>query len=618
MCGIGALIYHDRDWLSDRLHALNAAQSHRGPDDVGAWISDIGSNSFVGLSHRRLAIIDPGPDGHQPMVDETGNAISFNGEIYNYKDLRSELIAKGATFQTNSDTEVILQGYRHYGLKNLLSRLRGMFAFALWDSKQGELVLARDPNGIKPLYYTISEEGFACASEAHALVKCGVARNELSESALDSFLAYGSVQPPLTIFSSITALLPGHHLIITANGKASTPRSYWPEQDVNEDQQRIDLGLALEQAVRRHLVADVPIAFFLSGGYDSTAIAVIASRMCSQPISTFTLTFPQDPTFSEENAARKISDRIGSRHFEIPITQTDVEHCISNYFQAMDQPSDDGLNTYLLSNAVARAGFKTSIHGVGGDELFGGYPSFYLPQKLALIKSIPAPLRRLFAKLTDASKISQSKIAEVLRSDGTLIEAFLARRRLFSYEERRKLLGKEPPLGTLGMPWPWLQWASDRTQAARDSFSVISHLELMNYAGSKLLPDGDVMSMNNSLEVRFPFLDIDLENTALSLPEAAKRLGRNGEKFGLTSSINSFPHDLMTKGKSGFTVPIQSWLEKGLSKELHKREYSGLDGLLDHQSVKQIDKKYELSEESAGWIRRWALITLDQWTESHA
>lgn len=613
MCGIGVIYHPSENYVESHSSALSWNLRVRGPDGNGIKILKTKANIFLGLVHRRLAIIDLSHNSDQPMEDEYGNLIVFNGEIYNYKELREELESHGEIFRTNSDTEVILRAFRYYLFTDLLKKLRGMFAFAIFCMKTHELYVARDPMGIKPLYF--KKNGyFSCASESSALVKSSIVERQISEDGLDSFLAFGSVIAPGNIWKNIETLLPGHYLTVDSQGSVGKQISYW---DWNEFRSDHDLTTNLKRSIIRHTVADVPISLFLSGGYDSAALAALMYEYANKELNTFTMIFSDFPELSEGSSAMKIARRFNANHQEFSITSHDIKKQIKSFAAAMDQPSDDGLNIKVISNIVASYGYKVALHGVGGDELFGGYPSFKDLPRVKWLRLLPIWLRKKIAMLIMDDSISSSKLKELLLSNADLLSGYYIRRRLFSYQERYELLSNAPPLGVTGVHQSLREHLHNRLSYNNDIFTSISCLELEVYAANKLLVDGDVMSMSESLEVRFPFLDIDLVGSVLGLASSEKKPNKIHVKPALAKSVLNFPSDLILKKKRGFTLPLDKWLRSDLRDDcLAVLEDLPLQLGLDAKIINKIWRRFEASEGTHAWLRVWQLYMLGNWYNS--
>src|SRR6266540_793435 len=418
MCGIGGIATSADARMPDlreRLEAMAGAMLHRGPDDGGVYVSPEG---LIGLANRRLAIRDLSPAGHMPMSTTDGALwITYNGEIYNAAELRAELEGRGCRFQSNSDTEVVLLAYRAWG-DDVVARLRGMFAFCIYDRHQRRLFLARDPLGIKPLYYVARAGQFAFASECRALLRGSLGDAQVSPAGLVAYLELGSVPAPLTIYRDIRAPEASQYLRVDlANDRVcpGEPKTYWrlPEPQM----QSLSYPDAVDQvhdllldSVRRHLVSDVPLGAFLSGGLDSSAIvALMRDARPGATIRTCSVSFAE-PEFDESRYARGVADYFGSQHVEVRVTAEDVTHNLERAIEALDQPSNDGMNTYFVSQAARQAGLTVSLSGVGGDELFGGYPSFErLPRLVQAARAatrVPGTVRTAHMGLTLGGALS--------------------------------------------------------------------------------------------------------------------------------------------------------------------------------------------------------------------
>lgn len=618
MCGIGLALGVSEPQIARALVAFNTALAHRGPDGKGTYTLETNAGLTLGLAHRRLSILDLSSAGNQPMVDpSTGNAIVFNGEIYNHRELARELELRGEHFASSSDTEVLLKAYKHFTPADFLCRLRGMFAFAIWDARQQRILIARDPCGIKPLYYSATREAFACASEARALVQAGLVDGSFNPLALDSFLAFGSVQSPLCIFQGVRCLLPGHMMWVNGDGSIGNPKCYWDWYSDRVEGGQEAISHWLSESMKRHLVSDVPVGILLSGGFDSTAITTLATRQAERPIKTFTLSFPEIPEMSEGVRAAAIAKRLGTEHHPIELKEAGLRRELPNYFQAMDQPSDDGLNVYLISKAVAENGIKTCMHGVGGDEIFGGYPSFRQLPVARNLAFVPMAIRKIAAKILEGDSVARSKLANLLRTDLSLLSGFLVRRSIFSYEQRKRLLGCEPPLGRMGMPIEWIDHVKRQMDGAEDSFAAISIMELAQYSANKLLQDGDVMSMSSGLELRFPLLDVDLIRAALNTPEEIKIMrGAIGQKKALSMAVPAMPIDLIDNKKRGFTLPINRWMRHAEFLKTQTSTEKTWDNLgLDEGVIQGINNDLSASNEGSAWIRSWQLMVLKKWAD---
>src|SRR5262245_34671378 len=409
MCGIAGAIVTEPKRLDSRTAVGRAMLriTHRGPDDHGLFVSGDGR---CALAHTRLAILDLSPAGRQPMSTPDGRFwIVFNGEIYNFRELRQEMVRAGEIFVSNSDTEVLLRLYSRYGADSL-RRLRGMFAFAVWDAQKQELFIARDRMGIKPLYYYAGEGKIIFASEVRAILATGLAPRQIDPIALNEYLAYQSIPSPRTLIKDVKALAPGAWMTVDASGAVKEHR-YWDLlQDLSTEagaaSQSVILnrtGELLREAVELHLISDAPLGVFLSGGIDSSAVVALMSEMGYTP-RTFSVVFAES-NYDESVYARQVATRFGCQHTEIRLTEASMLDQLPNALAAMDQPTGDGVNTYVVSQAVREAGVKVALSGLGGDEFFAGYPSFLRLEKalkyLRPLKHLPPPARSLAARVVE-------------------------------------------------------------------------------------------------------------------------------------------------------------------------------------------------------------------------
>ncbi len=522
MCGIaGTYSFSAAAPAVDReeLLAMRDRMRSRGPDGEGEWIS---SNRRVGLAHRRLAIIDLSDAGMQPMFTEDGRiGITFNGEIYNYAVLRAGLIARGCQFRSASDTEVLLHLYQQRG-PDMLQDLRGMYAFAIWDSVKRGLFLARDPFGIKPLYYANGGGVFRFASQVKALLQSRHVDTSPDPAGHVGFFLWGYVPAPFTFYSGIQNLPAGHSLWVDAHG-CHEPSPFCVIADILADGQecpaaplsRGDLRVALDDSITHHLIADVPVGVFLSSGLDSTTIASFATAHATQ-IKSVTLGFDEyRGTANDEVPLAEMAARAyGTDHETIWVSRRDFAQETENLFDAMDQPSIDGVNSYFVSMAARRAGLKIALSGVGGDELFGGYSSFReiprIVEKLAHLPSI-ASLGRTIRIVTAPvlKKFTSPKYAGLFEYGSSYGGAYLLRRGFFMPWELPGIL--DPDLVRAG--WERLHTLHSLEETTRHLHTArarVTALELSWYMRHQLLRDSDWASMAHSLELRVPLVDTEL------------------------------------------------------------------------------------------------------------
>ncbi len=588
MCGINGIFAYDGSAPPvDRAELIRTREqmAARGPDSAGDWCSD---DARVGFGHRRLAIIDPTPDGAQPMATPDGRLrITFNGEIYNYRALRDELLARGVVFRTHSDTEVLLHLYRHRG-PEMVTRLRGMFAFAIWDEAERTVFLARDPHGIKPLYYADCGGVFRFASQVKALLAGGAVSREIEPAGVTGFLLWGSVPDPYTLYRSIRALPAGNTLRVSAKG-ADLPRHYWDlteavtrsiaaAREIPAGTESEYLRAALLESVRAHMVSDVPVGAFLSAGLDSSTIVGLAREISSGPIETITLTseeFRGSPN-DEAPLAMEIARHLGVRNHLRMMSVREFEADLPAFLEAMDQPTVDGLNTWFVSKAAAETGLKVALSGLGGDELLGGYWTFRdIPGMVERWNAFPkAPaLGRAFCALYAAASARitrlKPKYAGLARYGGSYGGAYLIERGVVKPWELSHLLDRDViriGLARLGEP---IDAMDDSSASDLNGFAKVSILESSRYMRNQLLRDSDWAGMAHSLEIRVPLVDSVLTEQLAGL--AATGRFQYTKSALLQTLPNGLPAGAATRPKTGFTVPLWQWLRKSATAGEWKR-----------------------------------------------
>lgn len=559
MCGInGILRLNDRADLIDREELVRTrdAMATRGPDAAGEWISPSGE---IGLGHRRLAIIDLSPSGVQPMCWGGRYTIVFNGEIYNYPELRAELQSQGISFRSQSDTEVLLALYARCGI-GMLSHLRGMYAFALWDAHEQTLLLARDPYGIKPLYYSVQNGVLRFASQVKALEAGGALALDPNPAGIVGFLLWGSVPEPFTIHRAIKALPAGHYLMVK-RGQVMSPQPYY-DWDASSPALYPDVATALTDTVRAHLVADVPVGIFLSGGLDSALITGLACR-CVPKIQTFSLGFKSflGKPYDELPMAKQVASRLGTEHIEIRIEPDDLPDLWERALQAMDQPTIDGLNVFVISQFAHAAGLKVVLSGLGGDELFGSYPSFRdVPRWQALAsraKWMPG-VHTVWPPLAKHCLPRRPKLQGLFQYATDLPGAYYLRRGLFLPEELPTLIDGDIARAGLATYQP-MEHLRDYVGHVSEPWQMVHRLESQQYMRNQLLRDADWASMAHSLELRVPLVDVRLREYLSSQNfEPARSYG----KVALVRQVApELPEEFFTRSKSGFLFPTMEWLD---------------------------------------------------------
>lgn len=628
---------------------MASAMHHRGPDGRGFLACDSRAPGLA-LAMRRLSIIDLA-GGQQPIWNEARDvAVVFNGELYNYRELRNRLTRCGHQFVTQSDTEVLVHAWEEWG-EECLTELRGMFAVALADFRKqysaGPLLfLARDPLGIKPLYYTQTNEGFAFASELRALMQGGMHESRISQDALTSYLLFGSVSEPVTMFENVFSLPPGHRILLYVPDRRRVPRAHpwWdprrspaakdPRAPRDFPQAVAAVRPLLEDAVRAHLIADVPVGLFLSSGLDSSAIAALAARE-HRGIQSFTLAFP-GTRFDESELTRRVAMRCGTTHSEMPMQGQDIPSRLSEALAALDQPTMDGINTYFVSWAAREVGLKVALSGLGGDELFAGYSTFSDTARLARLawvaKTVPTSLRRATATTMRAvlamqlSADAAAKAVSAWKNPDRLPHAYYFARALFPPGEIEKLTEprfRPSHIGadgrSLDPTWlGWLQRAGDQARRL-EPVAAISWLEMRSYMASTLLRDTDSVSMARSLEVRVPLLDTPLVEFVCALPDSA-RSKPGVQKALLVEALGDLlPPEITRQRKRTFTLPWEQWLRGPLKPRLEESFTDlapQLDGTLRAAGVQLVWQDFLGGKTS--WSRPWSLFVLNEWCRAHA
>lgn len=650
MCGICGVAFSTRGEIAhSRVRAMTSAMTHRGPDGE-SFLFEQERAPGLALGMRRLSIIDL-PGGHQPIWNETRDvAVIFNGELYNYRRLREALILCGHRFTTQSDTEILVHAWEEWG-EDCLHELRGMFAFALLDLRHRHatvpvLFIARDPFGIKPLYYTQTPDGFAFASEVRALLAAELCSKVISQDALTAYLLFGSVSEPVTMLEGVFSLPPGHRMMLYIPERRRIPRArpwYDPARTpAARDQKRprdfdaaaLALRPLLQDAVEAHLIADVPVGLFLSSGLDSSAIAMLAGRAQSG-IRSFTLTFP-GTLFDEAALARVVADRCGSHHTEVPLDDAAILSRIDEALSALDQPTMDGINTYFVSWAARQVDLKVALSGLGGDELFGGYSTFSdVPRlhKLAQLgKLLPAAIRQAIAPLLQAaftargSSDAARKAASAWNNPATLPHLYFFARALFPPGPRLESLVnprfRPSSIGadgvTLDPTWlGWLQRASDEAGVLQP-IAGISWLEMRTYMVSTLLRDTDSVSMSRSLEVRVPLLDTPLVEFVNALPDAARQRPGSQKALLVESLRDILPPEILAQRKRTFTLPWEQWLRGPLCPRLEASFASLAPALAPHLHSDGVHAVWnEFLAGKTSWSRPWALYVLNEWCHRH-
>jgi asparagine synthase (glutamine-hydrolysing) len=588
MCGINA-IYAYRDAVPpvdrDELIATRECLRSRGPDAGDAWIEPGGR---VGLGHRRLAIIDLSPAGAQPM-HFGALTIIFNGEIYNYRELRAGLEARGRTFVSHSDTEVLLQLFEEKQ-ERMLGELRGMFALVIWDARKKRMFLARDPYGIKPLYYADDGGTLRAASQVRALAASGRVDRRFDPAGAAGFFLRGTVPEPFTMYRAIRALPAGSYCWIDAGG-VGEPVQYFSiaatlrdavERDgtFTDDERREAVHEAVLESVRYHMVADVPVGAFLSAGIDSTAVVALARETGAADLQTMTLRFAEyrGRVNDEAPLAAEVARQYGVRHAIQELTLAEFKASLPRIFEAMDQPSVDGLNSYFISKAAHELGLKVALSGTGGDELFGGYTSFrdiprWMPitSVLARVPHLGDAVHRLNSALARRSRHVSPKMGEIIRYGASWAGAYLVKRGRFLAAELPALLGEEIAREGLARLDPLRLIEQAVTPDPGNGFARVAALESSLYLRNQLLRDMDWASMAHSLEVRVPLVDAHLLR---KLAPALVTRKERGKQLLAAAPNPPLPSEVRKRRKTGFTLPIKEWLQQEGEVEVGKRSWA--------------------------------------------
>jgi asparagine synthase (glutamine-hydrolysing) len=636
MCGICGVIGIENPNVAEPLvRRMMARLVHRGPDEEGVLAAP---GAVLGM--RRLSIIDL-PGGTQPIWNEDGTrAIVFNGEIYNFPELREELQGLGHRFRTRSDTEVVVHAYEAWGADCVL-RLRGMFAFAVAEFPAGRdgviarVFLARDRFGIKPLYYANARGVFVFASELRALMASGLVPREISAGAVASYVLFGSVGEPMTLVEGVMSLPPGNRIIVDAAQPAVAhgPDAYWGTESIRADERDghraaggapAKVRSLLEDSVRKHLIADVPIGVFLSSGIDSTVLTALASRERAG-LNTFTLIFPEHK-FSEAEIARRTAKQFGTEHREVELSGEEMLARMDEAISSFDSPSMDGINTFFVSWAARQAGLKVALSGLGSDEIFGGYSTFRTTPQLARMAKIalatPSGLRQVLAPAIDffGGRVTHGdagrKLAAAWAKPDSLPDSYFFARALFAPVQAAELLGGHEESWSGAPAGRWLEETARQAETLHGP-ARISWLELRTYMASTLLRDTDGMSMRHSLEVRVPFLDHPLVEYALSAADCAGGTDNQRPKALLIAALGDLlPAEVVDQRKRTFTLPWEEWLRGALRERVATAFAEWSPRLEAHVPAPEAHKAWEsFIAGRTSWSRPWALYVLNEWVK---
>ncbi len=623
MCGINGTVAVDLPSGAEvSIKEMNQALAHRGPDADGVWVGD-----QIALGHRRLSIIDLSESGNQPMHC-SGNryVIVYNGELYNYKELRLELqrvshgsVEKPYVFKTSTDTEVILAAFGRWGA-DCLKRMNGMYSFAIWDTKEQRLFVARDRMGIKPFYYHYEQNQLTFSSELKALLQSGYVNKKINQEALVDYLRYQTVHAPNTIIQNVYMLMPGH-FGVWEKGKFQISR-YW---DIKEDIDYSSKGKSYKEvcdevktfflkAVERRLVADVPFGAFLSGGIDSSIVVAAMSKVSGIAVKTFSIVFDEQE-YSEAQYARMVAKQYHTEHHELLLKPEDFLYDLPDALLALDHPSGDGTNTFTVSRATKKAGVSMALSGLGGDELFCGYDTFkrnYELEKKYWLNYIPRVVRKIGGQVYTRRKksIASDKIAELLAQPMVNFEhAYPISRQVLTDSQIAGLLNRfQLPANTV------FNWVKEiNFEDKKRLLTKYSIAEISTYMQNVLLRDTDQMSMASALEVRVPFLDYELVQYVLGIEDKHKYPFT--QKKLLTDSLGQLiPKEIIERPKQGFVLPMQAWMKREL-KSFCEENLKVLSSFscFNYPAVEALWNRFMLNDPRITWSRVWILVVLGNW-----
>ena len=612
MCGIAGIVGKSISDKEIRIRKMTERMSHRGPNADGHFVTN-----EVALGHKRLSIIDLSPDANQPFFSADNRyCLVYNGEIYNYQDVKAQL--SDYPFQTKCDTEVLLAAYITWGAE-CLEKFNGMFAFAIWDAQLDELFVARDRLGIKPFYYSL-ENGFSFSSEIKSLLASDLMPRTIRQESVSEFLTYQTVHAPFTILNEIRQLKAGHFAYYKNDAFEET--CYWSpdtsvrHSDATLEQTQSAIKDLLYTSVERRMISDVPLGAFLSGGIDSTAIVGMMSQLSDQSINTFSVVF-DDKKYDESNYSNLASKLFQTDHQQIRLNPNNLLDYLPNALAAMDSPSGDGINSYIVSAETKRHGLTVALSGLGGDELFAGYPVFdqYPKIKNSPIWALPLSIRKSIARVLKMAlqKHKQDRMTEILSSKNSdLINLYPIFRKIHSKNHLNQILKNTE------------QEENQISELLRNfgSLNKLPHLsqlsvaEISSYTQNVLLRDADQMSMAHALEVRVPFFDHELVEYVLGVSDKFKSI--TSPKKLLTNSLDGLiPDEIIHRPKQGFAFPWENWMKNELN-EFCYEQLSELEntGLFNMNPILSNWKKFNLGDTAIHWNQIWLLAVLNHWISS--
>jgi asparagine synthase (glutamine-hydrolysing) len=625
MCGIAGIIDFKKSGKSQQaLSRMMSALEHRGPDDSGSTQLSFANGWDVYLGHQRLSIIDLSQNGHQPMANhDQSKWIVFNGEVYNFQDLKRNFTGN-YPFKSNSDTEVVLASFQQDG-PDSLNQFRGMYAYCIADVKNQTLFFARDRLGKKPLYYFKNDDFFIFSSEIRSILASKLADFSINPHGVLNYLAFGRSELPNSIISGIKELKPAHFMEFSPNGQKEI--EYWSPFNQNSSLSK-DVSLNeiikehLVESVKYRLVSDVPVGSFLSGGIDSSAISSIASQLSENKVKTISMGFA-DKEYDESIFAKMVAEKFRTDHLPYPLTELDLLDSLGKAIKAMDQPTVDGVNTYLISRCASQSGLKVALSGIGGDELFAGYESFYAIPKIKKIQNFlstfPIPCMNAFGKLFDLPILrsdKSTKFSHLIR--GKYISAYYLVRALFCQEQIEGFAKDKNTFSDFLENFAHEAEITSRRLANISEIDQISYLELTHYMGNMLLRDTDFMGMAHGLEIRAPLLDHKLVELMFQVPSQLKMQTSKPKPLLLDSLPVKLPDEAVYRKKMGFTIPLQIWMKTRLKEEVEGvllTPVAQLEGFLEEKKVGEVWNDFLSGKVS--WSRPWALYVLKKWVSTN-
>ncbi|MGB1102077.1 MAG: asparagine synthase (glutamine-hydrolyzing) [Crocinitomicaceae bacterium] len=617
MCGINGIFkFSGQSYSPSIIKEMNSALERRGPDAEGIYTDD-----FVMLGHRRLSIIDPTEHSNQPMTSNDGRYILvFNGEIYNYRAIREKL--KTYAFKTDSDTEVVLAAYIDYG-ERCVNHFNGMFAFAIWDKEENKMFMARDRMGIKPLYYVLTDEQLIFSSSLKAILETNLLERKLNKNGLVDYLRYQCVHAPYTIVEGVFMLMPGQRFSV---GESHPPTYdyYWKLTDQTLDAGRSvsevqkNVREKLNESVQKRLMADVPYGAFLSGGIDSSIIVGIMAKEMDRKVDTFSVVFSNDQ-LSEAPYSRLIADRFQTNHHEIELSPERFLEMMPEALDALDHPSGDGLNTYVVSKKTREAGIIMALSGLGGDELFGGYSVFQqIPnlQDKKWLSSFAVNFRKLMGGAYHSLKgsVASAKMKGIMEAPNFDLEyVYPYYRRVLMDDNIKKILKEKALPENVVMNQVHDMVGFNKPGWSLHPLSRISVAEMTTYMQNVLLRDTDQMSMANSLEVRVPFLDHEFVGYVLGIRDAIKNPTPPKQLL-----INSFseilPKEIYERPKMGFVLPYEQWMKTTLRAFCEERlDELKKNGYFRDKELDELWNRFIKGDKMITWSRIWHLVILGDW-----